>query len=145
VSLGDLPKLRRTLAAAVRARHVSSRGSPRIWVTEFSWDSSPREVTASGSYVLGRHVERFEREFAEFVGVDHAIGVGSGFDALRLALLGLGVGPSDDVILPANTYIATALAVSDVGANPILVDCDAATYMIDRTRSRLRSPPVQGR
>jgi dTDP-4-amino-4,6-dideoxygalactose transaminase len=76
-------------------------------------------------------VERFEQEFAKFVGATHAVGVGSGLDALRLALLALEIGSGDDVILPANTYIATALAVSEVGATVVLVDCDPETYNID--------------
>ena len=62
---------------------------------------------------------------------EHAVGVGSGLDALRLGLLALEVGPGDEVIVPANTYIATALAVSEVGADVVLVDCDPATYNID--------------
>jgi dTDP-4-amino-4,6-dideoxygalactose transaminase len=65
------------------------------------------------------------------VASEHAVGVGSGLDALRLGLLALEVGPGDEVIVPANTYIATALAVSEVGADVVLVDCDAATYNID--------------
>jgi dTDP-4-amino-4,6-dideoxygalactose transaminase len=76
-------------------------------------------------------VSRFEEEFANFVASKHAVGVGSGLDALRLGLVALGVGPGDEVILPANTYIATALAVSEVGADVVLVDCDPATYNID--------------
>jgi dTDP-4-amino-4,6-dideoxygalactose transaminase len=76
-------------------------------------------------------VSRFEEEFANFVASKHAVGVGSGLDALRLGLLALGVGPRDEVILPANTYIATALAVSEVGADVVLVDCDPATYNVD--------------
>jgi dTDP-4-amino-4,6-dideoxygalactose transaminase len=76
-------------------------------------------------------VRRFEEEFAAFVESEHAVGVGSGLDALRLGLLALGVGPGDEVILPANTYIATALAVSEVGADVVLVDCDPSTYNID--------------
>jgi dTDP-4-amino-4,6-dideoxygalactose transaminase len=76
-------------------------------------------------------VERFEQQFAEFVGAEHAVGVGSGLDALRLGLLALEIGPGDEVILPANTYIATALAVSEVGADVVLVDCDPETYNID--------------
>jgi dTDP-4-amino-4,6-dideoxygalactose transaminase len=94
-------------------------------------DDAFHEVTASAEYILGRRVEQFEEAFARFVGTDYAIGVGSGLDALRLALLALEVGPGDEVILPANTYIATALAVSDVGAEVVLVDCDPATYNID--------------
>jgi dTDP-4-amino-4,6-dideoxygalactose transaminase len=76
-------------------------------------------------------VRHFEEEFARFVASEHAVGVGSGLDALRLGLLALEVGPGDEVIVPANTYIATALAVSEVGADVVLVDCDAATYNID--------------
>lgn len=88
-------------------------------------------VLEHGGFVLGREVEAFEGAFAAFVGVEHAVGVGSGLDALRLALMALDVGRGDEVILPANTYIATALAVSALGATPVLVDCDPATYNID--------------
>jgi dTDP-4-amino-4,6-dideoxygalactose transaminase len=76
-------------------------------------------------------VRRFEEEFAAFVGAQHAAGVGSGLDALRLGLLALEVGPGDEVIVPANTYIATALAVSEVGGDVVLVDCDPSTYNLD--------------
>jgi dTDP-4-amino-4,6-dideoxygalactose transaminase len=89
------------------------------------------DVLSDCSFILGRQVEAFERAFAEFTGVAHAVGVSSGLDALRLALLALDVGPGDEVILPANTYIATALAVSAVGARPVLVDCDPQTYLLD--------------
>ncbi len=88
-------------------------------------------VLAGGHFILGPQVEAFERAFAEFSGVAHAIGVSSGLDALRLALLALDIGSGDEVILPANTYIATALAVSSVGASPVLVDCDPHTYLLD--------------
>jgi dTDP-3-amino-3,4,6-trideoxy-alpha-D-glucose transaminase len=76
-------------------------------------------------------VEQFEEEFARFVDCDYAMGVGSGLDALRLGLLALGVGPGEEVIVPANSYIATALAVTEVGADVVLVDCDPRTYNID--------------
>lgn len=89
------------------------------------------DVTASAEYILGRRVRAFEAEFAAFVGCEHAVGVGSGLDALRLGLLALEIGPGDEVIVPANTYIATALAVSEVGADVVLVDCDPATYNVD--------------
>src|SRR5436190_4324277 len=82
-------------------------------------------------FILGPQVAEFEAEFAEFVGARHAVGVSSGLDALRVALIALGVGPGAEVVLPANTYIATALAVSSVGARPVLVDADAETYNID--------------
>lgn len=88
-------------------------------------------VLSQCNFVLGSQVEEFEQAFAKFTRVEHAVGVSSGMDALRLALMALDVGPGDEVILPANTYIATALAVSAVGARPVLVDCDPRTYNID--------------
>jgi dTDP-4-amino-4,6-dideoxygalactose transaminase len=94
-------------------------------------DRALRDVAAAGEFVLGPRVAQFEGEFARFVGAADGVGVGSGLDALRLTLAGLGVGPGDEVILPANSYIATALAVSQVGAEPVLVDCDPETYEID--------------
>jgi dTDP-4-amino-4,6-dideoxygalactose transaminase len=94
-------------------------------------DRAFHEVTASAAYILGDRVRAFEEEFARFVAAEHAVGVGSGLDALRLGLLALDVGPGDEVIVPANTYIATALAVSEVGGDVVLVDCDASTYNID--------------
>ena len=94
-------------------------------------DDAFRQVTASAQYILGAGVERFEADFAHFVGCEHGIGVGSGLDALHLGLLALEIGPGDEVIVPANTYIATALAVSAVGADVVLVDCDPATYNVD--------------
>ncbi len=87
-------------------------------------------VLADGNFILGRQVEEFEQEFAAFVGCRYGVGVGNGLDALRVALQALGVGAGDEVIIPANTYIATALAVSAVGARPVLVDCDPHTYNI---------------
>jgi dTDP-4-amino-4,6-dideoxygalactose transaminase len=94
-------------------------------------DEAFHSVTSSAEYILGDRVARFEAEFATFVDAKHAVGVGSGLDALRLGLLALGVGPGDEVIVPANTYIATALAVTDVGADVVLVECDPATYNVD--------------
>jgi dTDP-4-amino-4,6-dideoxygalactose transaminase len=89
------------------------------------------EVTSSAQYILGARVESFEHEFADYVGAAYAVGVGSGLEALRLGLLALDIGPGDEVILPANSYIATALAVSDVGGEVVLVDCDAETFNVD--------------
>lgn len=99
-------------------------------------DEAFHSVTRSAEYILGRRVEAFEAEFAAFVETEHAVGVGSGLDALRLALLALGIGPGDEVIVPANSYIATALAVSEVGAEVVLVDCDPETYNIDAAATR---------
>lgn len=89
------------------------------------------DVLSRCNFVLGTQVEEFERTFAEFVVCQHAVGVSSGLDALRLALASLGIGLGDEVIIPANTYIATALAVTAQGARPVLVDCDPSTYTID--------------
>lgn len=79
-------------------------------------------VLASGRYILGPEVEAFEREFAKYCGVKHCIGVACGTDALVLSLLAAGVGEGDEVIVPANTYIATWFAVSRIGAIPIPVE-----------------------
>jgi dTDP-4-amino-4,6-dideoxygalactose transaminase len=90
-----------------------------------------QQILSRCNFILGSQVEEFEQAFAEFIGTEHAVGVSSGVDALRLALMALDVGSEDEVILPANTYIATAMAVSAVGARPVLVDCDPETYNID--------------
>jgi dTDP-4-amino-4,6-dideoxygalactose transaminase len=92
------------------------------------------DVLSRCNFILGDAVEKFEQDFAVFTETKYAIGVSSGVDALRLALNALDVGVDDEVILPANTFIATALAVSAVGARPVLVDCDRETYNIDVTK-----------
>jgi len=89
-----------------------------------------REVIGKCDFILGDAVDQFEKEFAAFVGARHAIGVGSGLEALKLSLKVAGIGIGDEVIIPANTFIATALAVSAVGATPVLVDIDEATFNI---------------
>ena len=82
------------------------------------------EALERGDYILGEAVARFEEEFARYCGVTHALGVDSGTSALELALRAAGVSPGDEVILPANTFVATALAVHHAGAVPVLVDVD---------------------
>ena len=93
-------------------------------------DAAAKGVMASGQFILGREVTAFEEEFAAYCDVRHAIGVGSGLDALRLILLGYEVGPGDEVIVPSNTFIATWLAVSQTGARPVPVEPDPATYNV---------------
>lgn len=97
-------------------------------------DGAVQRVLESGWYILGPEVEAFEEEWAEFCGAEHAVGVANGLDALTLALRALDVGPGDEVIVPSNTYIATWLAVSAVGARPVPVEPDPATYNIDPAR-----------
>lgn len=97
-------------------------------------DAAIKRVLDSGWYILGEEVVAFEREYASYCEAKHCVGVASGLDALHLALLALGVGQGDEVIVPSNTYIATWLAVSQCGATPIPVEPDAATYNIDPAR-----------
>jgi dTDP-4-amino-4,6-dideoxygalactose transaminase len=94
-------------------------------------DAAIKRVLLRSDFILGVEVAEFEQAFAKFIGVEHAVGVSSGLDALRLALMALDLGPDDEVILPTNSFVATALAVSAVGAKPVLVDCDPLTYNID--------------
>jgi dTDP-4-amino-4,6-dideoxygalactose transaminase len=94
-------------------------------------DAAIARVLDSGWYILGPEVEAFEAEWAEYCGASYAVGVGNGLDALTLALRALEIGPGDEVIVPSNTYIATWLAVSAVGATPVPVEPDLATYNID--------------
>lgn len=93
-------------------------------------DAAVRSVMVSGAYILGPEVTAFEQEFAAYCTTAHAVGVGNGLDALRLILLGYGVGPGDEVIVPSNTFIATWLAVSQVGASPVAVEPDPLTHNI---------------
>jgi len=93
-------------------------------------DRAVLNILATGHFILGEEVERFEKEFAAYCGVEHAIGVDSVTSALELALYALDVGPGDEVITPAHTFIATVLAILITGAKPVLVDIDAATYNI---------------
>ncbi|HET6594674.1 MAG TPA: DegT/DnrJ/EryC1/StrS family aminotransferase [Anaerolineales bacterium] len=94
-------------------------------------DQAYQRVMASGWYILGKEVEAFEQEFAAYCGVQHCIGVGNGLDALHLILRGYGIGPGDEVIVPANTYIATWLAVSYAGAQPVPVEPEDSTYNLN--------------
>lgn len=97
-------------------------------------DIAYRRVMNSGWYILGAEVEAFEKEFADYCGVKHCIGVGNGLDALHLILHAYGIGKGAEVIVPANTYIATWLAVSHAGATPVPVEPDERTYNLDPKR-----------
>ena len=91
-------------------------------------------VIDSGWYILGQELQAFEQEYAAWCGAAHAVGVGNGLDAMSLVLRAWGVGPGDEVIVPSNTYIATWLAVTHVGATPVPVEPDAASFNIDPAR-----------
>ncbi|MFJ9839232.1 DegT/DnrJ/EryC1/StrS family aminotransferase [Kitasatospora sp. NPDC101155] len=99
-----------------------STGSAAYRELRADLDAAVRRVAASGHYLLGAELEAFEAEFAEYCGNGHCAGVGSGSAALEPALRALGIGPGDEVVVPAHTCIATWLAVSAVGAGPVPVD-----------------------
>jgi dTDP-4-amino-4,6-dideoxygalactose transaminase len=93
--------------------------------------SAMENVLSNGRFVLGEESYLFEKEFARYCGVDHCIGVGSGTDALHLSLRALEIGPGDEVITAANTFIATAFAISYTGAKPVFTDVKRTDYNID--------------
>src|SRR2546425_9562762 len=99
--------------------------------TLFPYTTLFRSLLDSAAFVGGTLVEEFEKSFAEFCGVKHAIGVANGTDALMLALKALGIGRDDEVITAANSFVATAEAIVHSGATPVFVDIDPNTYTID--------------
>ncbi|NME71288.1 DegT/DnrJ/EryC1/StrS family aminotransferase [Flammeovirga aprica] len=88
-------------------------------------------TVASNHFILGDKLEQFEKEYAAFSNTSYCVGVGNGLDALKLSLIALGIKEGDEVIAPAHTFIATILAIMEVGAKPILVDVNPNTYTID--------------
>ena len=97
-------------------------------------DAAVQRVLDTSAFILGREVEAFERAFAEYVGAGECVGVSNGTAAIQLALQACGVGAGDEVVVPANTFFATAEAVSTAGATPVFVDCDPVTYNLDAAR-----------
>jgi dTDP-4-amino-4,6-dideoxygalactose transaminase len=95
------------------------------------FDAAFSSILDRAAYTLGPELRQFEEAFAAFCGCNHAVGVSSGTDAVKLALLAAGVKPGDDVIVPANTFIATAEAVSHIGATPVFVDCLESNGLMD--------------
>jgi dTDP-3-amino-3,4,6-trideoxy-alpha-D-glucose transaminase len=100
-------------------------------------DAAVQAVLEGGWYILGQEVRAFEAEFASYVGVQHAVGVGNGTDALHLALKALGVGPGDEVITVAHTAVATVAAIELCGASPVFVDIDPRTFTLDPAKLAL--------
>jgi dTDP-4-amino-4,6-dideoxygalactose transaminase len=88
-------------------------------------------LVRESDWILGKELDAFEGEFAEYCGAEHAIGTDSGLSALELALRAMGVGPGDEVITVANTFVATALAITHAGAMPVLVDVDEDSHCLD--------------
>lgn len=103
--------------------------------------SAIEAVARGGRYILGPNVKAFESEIAEFTGCQHAAGVGSGTDALHLALRALNIGPGDEVITSPFTFIATTEAILMVGATPVFVDIDPRTFNIDASQIEARITP----
>ena len=93
--------------------------------------TATERVYEKGRFILGEEVSAFEEEFSHYCGVRFGIGVNSGTDALTLALKAAGIGEGDEVITVANSFIATALAISLAGAKPLFVDIDPETYTMD--------------
>lgn len=104
---------------------------PQYLELKDEFDQAYWRVMDSGWYILGEELEAFEREFAAYTGSRHCVGVGNGLEALQLILMAYGIGAGDEVIVPANTYIASWLAVSYTGALPVPVEPDPGTYNID--------------
>ncbi|OYT73050.1 MAG: erythromycin biosynthesis sensory transduction protein eryC1 [Chloracidobacterium sp. CP2_5A] len=97
-------------------------------------DAAVLRVMQQCNFILGKEVSDFERAFAAYVGAKHCVGVASGLDALKLALEALGIGCGDEVIIPAHTFIASALAVSASGARPVLVEVEEDSFNLDPRR-----------
>jgi len=114
------------MSQAISIPMVDPAGEYRLLKGEI--DAAVGRVLASGRYILGPEGEALEREVAAYVGVRHAVGCNSGTDALHLPLVAAGIGPGDEVIVPAFTFFATAEAVSYTGATPVFADVDPGTF-----------------
>jgi len=93
-----------------------------------------QDVNKDSSYILGNRLATFEKEFSNYLGVKHVIGVANGLDALTLSIKALGIGVGDEIIVPAHTFIASWLAISEVGAVPVPVEVDYKTFLLDPTK-----------
>lgn len=98
------------------------------------YEEAALRALRSGWYILGPELEKFEAAFASYLSVDHCVGVNSGTDALILAIRALDIGPGDEVIVPAGTYIASVLGITENGAVPVYVDCTPDTLLMDVTK-----------
>jgi dTDP-4-amino-4,6-dideoxygalactose transaminase len=103
--------------------------TPLLPLRERLMEATARTID-SGAFILGPDVSAFEREFADYLGVEHAVGVANGTDALTIALRAMGVGPGDDVVVPSFTFYASAEAIPPTGARPVFCDVDPDTMMV---------------
>lgn len=120
----DLPEETKVLVPFFEVR-------PACQKLRADFNAAWNQVMESGSYILGEELENFESEFASYCGAAFCAGCGSGLDALRMILDGYGIGPGDEVLVPAHTFIATWLAVMHTGARPVAIDADVETCNID--------------
>lgn len=97
-------------------------------------DAAVARVLSSGWYLLGKELDAFEAAWAAYCGVGHAVGLANGLDAIRLALVAVGIRPGDEVLVPSHTYIASWLGVMQAGAVPVPVECDPVTANLDPAR-----------
>ena len=104
-------------------------------------DAAIMQVLADAAYISGRYAAAFEKSFADYLGVGHCVAVANGTDALEIALAAIGIEAGDEVLVPANTFIATAEGVSNVGGVPVFVDCDPQTYNIDPAKIEEKISP----
>lgn len=104
-------------------------------------DAAINGVLSATAFIGGRHADEFEKAFADYLGVGHCVAVGNGTDAIEIALAAIGIGDGDEVIVPANTFFATAEAVSNVGATPVFVDCEPRHYNIDPAKIEQQITP----
>lgn len=102
------------------------------------FDQAYQDIMSNQWFIQGKYCRQFEEAFAEYCGAGYCIGVGNGLDAIRIILQAMGIGEGDEVIVPANTFIATVLAITYVGAKPVFVDADEETYNIDFSKIESR-------
>jgi len=105
------------------------------------FDAAVSQVVSETAFIGGRYATAFEAAFAEYLGVSHCVAVGNGTDAIEIALQAVGIEPEDEVLVPANTFIATAEGVSNIGARPVFVDIDPLTYHIDPAKMEEKITP----
>ena len=109
--------------------YTSLKANYEMFAAEY--EEAALRALRSGWYILGPELEKFEKDFAAYLGVKHCVGLGSGTDALILAVRALGIGPGDEVIVPAGTYIASVLGITENGADPVYVDSLPDTLLMD--------------